>query len=377
MTSNDWLDKDYYQVLGVSKDVSVKDLKKAYRKLARQYHPDQNPGDKAAEEKFKSIGEAYAVLSDPQQRKQYDALRAMAGGGPRFRASTGRRGSASDFEDAFSAMFSSAPSGSFQTEYTTTGVNLNDIFNMMGQAAAGDVPGASYPGYGAGGGTFAGSAGAGAGGSFGGFGFPGAGGNGGAGAGGNGGAARRGLFKKNGADLSASTKLTFKQAFHGATVRLKLKGETITVRIPPGVKDGQKIRLKGKGQPGSGGGAPGNLVVPCHVEPHPYLRLEGKDLLFTLPVTFVEAIQGVLADVPLPDGGRVKVNVPPGTQSGQEIKIPGYGLQDKDSKGDLRLTVQVAVPQKLSRAAKKAIQDFSAATQGADPRAQLEKQVVL
>lgn len=372
MGSNDWIDKDYYSVLGVSKGISDKELKKAYRKLARKYHPDQNPGNAQAEEKFKDIGEAYAVLSDPEQRKKYDALRAMAAGGPRFRAGSTRHGSASDFEDVFSAMFSdgsfagSAPGGS--ASYTANGANLNDILNIFSAAAdANDGhAGASYRGFGTS--------------------FPSGGGSGyynqqrsastsGASAGGN--TRRFGFRAQDGADLTASTKLTFKQAYKGATVRLRLHGETVTVRIPPGVKDGQKIRLKGKGKPGSNGGKPGNLVVTCAVEPHPYLRLEGRDLLFPLPISFSEAINGALIEVPLPDGTSVKVNVAPGTQSGEEIKIPGYGLKGKRGKGDLRLTVQVAIPHKLSKTAKKAVDDFAKATSGADPRAELGKKVAL
>lgn len=374
MGSNDWLDKDYYSVLGVSKGVSDKDLKKAYRRLARKYHPDHNPGNKQAEEKFKSIGEAYAVLSDAEQRKKYDALRAMASGGPRFRAGSARHGTPADFEDAFSAMFSTGPGGSVRFGSSGGAPDLSDILGMFTSAtdaaersAAGGPRGATYPGFGAG--------------------FPG-------GSSGSyygqsartgsssgpeaaaGGANRRFSFRaQDGADVSASTTLTFKQAYTGATVRLKLRGETITVKIPAGVRDGQKIRLRGKGQPGTNGGKPGNLVVTCKVVPHPYLSLDGHDLLFTLPLTFPEAVNGALIDVPLPDGSTVKVNVAPGTQSGEEIRIPGYGLKTKSGKGDLRLTAQVAVPQKLSKAAKKAVDDFAVSTSNANPRAELDKKV--
>lgn len=374
MGTNEWLDKDYYAVLGVTKGVSDKDLKKAYRKLARQYHPDQNPGDKAAEEKFKEIGEAYSVLSDPDQRKKYDALRAMAAGGPRFRAGGSRQGTPADFEDAFSAMFSGgfgAP-GAGAGGYAGGGADLNDILRTFatyadaGDSAGGNRPGASYPGFGT---------------SFGGAGFPGGANTGNAaGSGsymGTDGGGRKFPFRaaQRGADLTASTKLSFKQAYNGATIRLKLHGNVTTVRIPPGVRDGQKIRLKGKGKPGVNGGEPGNLIVTCNVTPHPYLRLEGLDLLFTLPVTFAEAVNGALLDVPLPDGSTIKVNVAQGTQSGEEIRIPGYGLKTNKERGDLRLTVQVAVPQKLSRAAQKAVEDFAQATKNANPRAELDKKV--
>lgn len=379
MGSNDWLDKDYYAVLGVSKGVSDKDLKKAYRKLARQYHPDQNPGNREAEEKFKTIGEAYAVLSDPAQRKKYDALRAMAAGGSRFRAGASRHGTAADFEDAFSAMFTSGFGGGNggSARYTAGNPDLGDILNMFSNAAdaaersRNSGAGASYPGFGT---TFPNTS---ASSYYGNTARP-AGGSGSGNGEGNGGSNRWFSFRaQNGADISASTKLTFKQAYNGATVRLRLREETITVRIPPGVHDGQKIRLRGKGQPGSNGGEPGNLVVTCCVEPHPYLHLDGKDLCFTLPVTFAEAVQGALITVPLPDGSTVKVNVAAGTQSGEEIRIPGYGLKTKSGRGDLRLQIQVAVPRDLSKAAKQAMQAFTEATKNANPRAQLDRLVAL
>ena len=367
MGTNDWIDKDYYAVLGVSKGVTDKDLKKAYRKLARQYHPDQNPGDKAAEEKFKEIGEAYSVLSDSEQRQKYDALRAMASGGPRFRAGGSRHGSASDFEDVFSAMFSGGYGGGGTTYGGATGPDLSDILNTFTRyvdSADGTGPGASYTGFGQGFSGYPGGTRSTADPGYG-AGAPNAG-------------ARKFAFRaQDGADLTASTKLTFKQAYNGATIRLKLHGDVISVRIPPGVRDGQKIRLKGKGKPGVNGGKPGNLVVTCSVSPHPFLQLDGTDLLFTLPITFAEAVNGALIEVPLPDGTTVKVNVPSGTQSGEEIRIPGYGLHTKKGRGSLRLTVQVAVPQRLSRAAKKAVDDFAAATSSADPRAELDRKVAL
>ncbi|MDO5672598.1 MAG: DnaJ C-terminal domain-containing protein [Actinomycetaceae bacterium] len=364
MTSNDWLDKDYYKVLGVPQDISEKDLKKAYRKLARTWHPDQNPGDTKAEERFKEIGEAYSVLSDSQQRKQYDALRAMASGGARFRAGGGRKGSASDFEDVFSSMFGGAggtggpgASYTFSSSGASSG-DFADILNMFGGAGGTSGPGAGgFPtGQPAGAGT----------------GFP--------GAGSTQDQGRRGFGLRTpsrGHDLSATTTLTFKQAYNGATVRLKVEGDTMTVRIPPAVRDGQKIRLRGKGRPGAYGGNAGDLVVSVKVNDHPYLRVEGKDLAFTLPVTFAEASLGANVDVPLPDGRSVKVKIPAGTPSGSVLRVPGYGPVVKDGTGDLLLTIQVAVPDKLSREAKKAIEDFVTATQGANPRDGLDEQVRL
>lgn len=362
MTSNDWLDKDYYQVLGVSKDASAPEIKKAYRKLARKFHPDQNPGNKTAEEKFKSIGEAYAVLSDGEQKKKYDALRAMASGGPRFRAGNSRRGSAEDFEDVFSAMFQGGSASSARPNMA----DFSDILNMFssGAPAGGSGgPGGSYPN------------------DFSGFSFtspmsspsnPAASGPGAASA------SKRGFFRsQRGADLTASTTLTFKQAFKGATVRLRTEGSTMTVRIPAGVRDGQKIRLRGKGRPGSGGGEAGDLVVSVKVQPHSYLSLEGRDLHFALPLTFAEAVFGGEVSVPLPDSSTINVDIPAGSQSGSQLRVPGRGLRDNNGVGDLVLTLNVAVPQDLSMTASAAVKAFAKATKGADPREGLAGQVVL
>lgn len=365
MPSSDWLSKDYYRVLGVDKDVSDKDLKKAYRKLARQYHPDQNPGDKAAEEKFKSIGEAYSILSDPQQRKQYDALRAMAGGGPRFRAGSSRQGSAADFEDAFSAMFGGGGGPSMRFTATGSGApDFSDILNMFAQQASASDGATAYgspfmtpqpgprpapPPSAAGGGR------------------P------------SGGNRRRGFSFRSarGEDLRASTTLSFKQALAGATVRLKVDSKTMTVRIPAGVHDGQKIRLRGKGLPGTGSGEPGDLVVSVRVEPHPLWRVEGKNLCLDLPVSFSEAALGTTVSLPLPDGKTVSVKVPAGTSSGAVLRVSGHGVEGKSGKGDLLLTVRVMVPQTLSKSARKAVEEFAKATESANPRADLAERLKL
>lgn len=322
MTGQDWIEKDFYAVLGVPKDADAAAIKKAYRKLARQLHPDQNPGDAAAEARFKDIGEAYSVLSDTAQRQQYDQLRAMAGG-PRFTAGGPGRGGAggAGFEDVFGGMFGgggAAPGG--RTRYSTAGGGgFEDIL----------------------GGLF----------------------------GGGGGFGARG--PQRGADLTATTTLPFRAAAEGSTVALTVEGRTLNARIPAGVRDGQKIRLRAKGRPGEAGGEPGDLVITVHVTPHPVFSLDGNDVRVTVPVTFDEAALGAGVDVPTLDGGAVRVKVPEGTPSGRTLRVKGRGITTPKGSGDLLVTVQVVVPQKLSAAAREAVQAFGIATSGEDPRADL------
>ena len=286
MTGQDWMEKDFYAVLGVPKDADEATIKKAYRKLARELHPDHNPGDARAEARFKEVGEAYAVLSDPEERAKYDQVRAFAGGA-RFSAPSGAGG----FEDILGGLFG-------------------------------------------GGGGFR-------------------------------------AAPRRGADIAAATTLPFRQAAAGSTVTLAIDGRTVTARIPAGVRDGQKIRIPRRGRPGEGGGEPGDLVVTVHVEPHPVFSLDGKDLRVTVPVTFPEAALGATVTVPTLDGGSVRVKVPAGTPSGRVLRVRGKGVTTAKGTGDLLVTVQVVVPQKLDKAAKAAVEQFAEATAGADPRTDL------
>lgn len=316
MTGQDWLEKDFYSVLGVPKDADAATIKKAYRKLARQEHPDHNPGDAKAEARFKDVGEAYAVLSDPEQRGQYDQLRAMAGG-PRFTA--GGRGGAG-FEDVFGGMFGGGagqPGG--RVRYTNAPGGAAGFEDLLG-------------------GLF---------------------GNGGAG----------GFGPQQGADLATSATLPFRQAVEGSTVSLSVEGRTVNARIPAGVRDGQKIRLRGKGRPGAGGGPAGDLVITVRVTPHPVFSIDGENLRITVPVAFDEAALGATIEVPTLDGSTVRVKVPEGTPSGRVLRVKGKGVPG--SKGDLLITVQVVVPQRLSSAAREAVQAFGIATSGQDVRADL------
>jgi molecular chaperone DnaJ len=317
MASQDWFDKDFYKVLGVSKDVSEADLKKKYRKLARQYHPDSNPGDKSAEAKFKEISEAHAVLADPEQRREYDQLRAM-GSGARF--TSGGRGQSGGFEDVFGGMFgqgggprASAPQGGF-----------DDIFGgLFGGGGFGQTSG----------------------------GFRGAGG------------------PTKGRDISATTTLDFVSAINGDTVKLQGPGgKPLTVKIPAGVADGQKIRLKGKGEPSIDGGAAGDLTITVSVRKHPVFERDGNNLRVDVPVTFAEATLGGTIEVPTLGGAPVKLKVAPGTPSGRVLRVKGRGVQTTSGVGDLLATIQVVVPGNLSAEATKHLNALAKALPDENPR---------
>ncbi len=327
MTGQDWFEKDFYATLGVPKNADAPAIKKAYRKLARTLHPDHNPGDAVAESKFKEVGEAYAVLSDAEQRQQYDAVRAMAGGGARFSAGGGQNAGGAGFEDLFGGLFGAGAGGGGQrARYSTSG-----------GAGFDDILGGLFGG--AGGGTGAGF----------------------------------GRRPRAGVDLEATTSLPFRQAVHGSTVTLSVDGRTVTTRIPPGVRDGQKIRLRGKGRPGEAGAPAGDLVIAVKVEPHPVFSLDGHDLRVTLPVTFAEASLGAQVDVPTIDGSTVRVRVPAGTPSGRTLRVRGRGVaaHGAGTAGDLLVVVQVVVPQRLSDEARAAVEAFAEATADADVRADL------
>lgn len=337
MVSQDWIDKDFYAILGVPKDVDDKTLKKTYRKLAREWHPDSKPGDKAAEQKFKDIGEAYAVLSDPEQRRQYDAVRAM-GGGARFTAG-GAGGAGGGFEDVFAQMFGGggAQNVRFSTGGAGAGIDLEDLLGAFGGA------GGFQPGGGAG--------------------FP-------------GGFGQRGGGMARGQDVEARTTLDFRAAAEGDTVTLtKPDGGRITTRIPAGVRDGQKIRLRGKGMPSPvQGGEPGDMILHVTVRPHPVFGRDGDNLTVDLPVTFSEAALGATVAVPTLDGGTVKVRIAPGTPSGRVLRVKGRGIETKKGTGDLLVRVQVVVPQRLSDRAREAVEVLRDEEGAADPRADLLRQ---
>ena len=337
MASQDWMTKDFYAVLGVAKDADSAAIKKAYRALAKKYHPDRNPDDAAAAEKFKEIGEAYAVLSDAKERQQYDAIRSMAGGGARFTSGTGG-GAGAGFEDIFSSMFGG---GGGNVRFTTSGGADPDIDELLRQ-------------FGAAGG-----------------------------AGGFGGRRSRGPFgfggfgsqpePVKGPDVVTSATLSLRDAVAGTTVELTADGRTMTVRIPAGVHNGQKIRLRGKGRPGRDGGENGDMVITITVAKHPVYSIDGVNLRMDLPVTLREAALGATVEVPLLDGTTTRIKVKAGTSSGTVMRVRGKGVVTSKKTGDLLVTVQVAVPRKLSRAAKEALEAFDAAMES-DPRASLARE---
>ena len=344
MASQDWFEKDFYAILGVPADADAAAVKKAYRKLARKLHPDQKPGDKAAEKRFKEIGEAYAVLSSPDERKQYDAIRSMSRGGARF-TSGGPGGAGSGFEDVFSNLFGGGGAGGrggnvrFNTGRGGGQPNIEDLLGgMFGQQGdggtsrvRGNAGGPGQEGYGR-------------------FGAP--------------------AGPRRGADIEAKTTLSFRDAIEGSTVTLSIaNGSRITARIPVGVKDGQKIRLRGKGSPGDQGAPAGDLMLIVQVKPHAVFGRDGDNLTVDLPVTFAEAALGATVSVPTLSGDPVKVRIAPGTPNGRVLRVRGRGIAAKHEAGDLLARVSVAVPQKLSGKAREAVEVLRAEEADADPRA--------
>jgi molecular chaperone DnaJ len=320
LASQDWFDKDFYAVLGVKKDVSDAELKKTYRKLARQFHPDSNPGDAKAEARFKEISEAYSVLSDAEQRAEYDQVRAM-GSGARFTA--GGAGANGGFEDVFGGMFTQGRGG--RQAYSTGGFE-----DLLGGMFGGGRFGQSTGGYQ-------------------GFGGP-----------------------TKGAEITANTTLDFLTAIRGETVSLQMQnGRETKVKIPAGVADGQKIRLKGKGQPSPDGGEAGDLVITVTVRKHPIFEREGLNLRVDVPVTFAEAALGATIEVPTLDGAPVKLKVAAGTPSGRVLRVKGRGVTTAKGTGDLLAEVVIAVPSHLPPAAKEALEAFSAAMPDENPREEL------
>jgi molecular chaperone DnaJ len=380
MSTKDWIEKDYYKVLGVPKDASADDVKKAYRKLARQLHPDRNRNDTASETRFKEVSEAYSVLSDPGKRREYDEARTLFGsGGFRVPGGGGGAGDGSftfDFGDLFG-----------QGGTTGTG-GLGDVFGgIFGQRTRTTTPG------------------------------------------------------RRGADVESEVTIAFTEAVEGVTVPLRMTSaaactacagtgakagtvprvcptcsgtghtstdsgrfalsepcrdcrgrglvvddpcpvchgsgrgtttRTMQVRIPAGVGDGRRIRLRGKGAPGERGGPAGDLYVTVHVQPHAVFGRRGENLTVSVPVTFPEATLGAEIRVPTLGGSPVTLKVPPGTPNGRTFRVRGKGAQRSDgSRGDLLVTVEVAVPQRVDGAAKAALEAFRDATSGDDVRAEL------
>ena len=298
MAAKDLYEKDFYKILGVGKSASGDEIKKKYRSLARELHPDKTKGDTAMEEKFKAVSEAYDILSDGKKRAEYDQAREMFERGG-FRAPQGGQNfQGGDFSDIFG------------------GGNPQDIFaNLFG------------------------------------------------------GGGRRGPRK--GQDLQTESTITFKEAAFGTTLELRLStdggpSQTISARVPAGVNDGAKIRVKGKGSKGEAG--PGDLFILLHVKPHAVFSRKGENIALTVPVTFTEATLGGDIKVPTLSGDEVTLRIAPGTSNGRVLRVKGRGITKGSTVGDLLVTIEVQVPQRVEGEALDALKKYAEATADQDIR---------
>jgi molecular chaperone DnaJ len=297
MAAKDLYEKDYYQILGVTKSADATAIKKQYRKLARELHPDKTKVDKKLEDRFKAVSEAYDILSDDKKRREYDDAReAFKSGRINPNMQGGQSFNSGDFTDMF------GPGG--------------DIFSTL-------------------------------------FG---------------------GARQRHGADLQTEASILFKDSIYGTELNLRLQPQgsaamNITTRVPAGIKDGAKIKIKGRGAPGAAG--PGDLYVTVHVTPHPIFSRKDENIHLSLPVTFAEAALGADIKVPTLEGDEVTVRIAPGTPSGRTLRVKGRGVKKGSATGDLMITIDVRVPQRVDGAAKKAIEEFAQATKEFDPRAEL------
>ena len=384
MSTKDWLEKDYYKILGVSKDAKPEEIKKAFRKIARENHPDQNPGNAKAEAKFKEASEANSVLSDPKKRKEYDEQRSLFGSGFRFPGAGGTR-----------------PGG----YGSTTGPSMEDLFR---NATSGDQDISDLFG-----GLFGGTT-----------------------------TRRTTRNPRRGTDIEGEVTIDFTQAVEGTTVSMQTVSDapcascrgtgakagtvpkvcttcqgsgmkesqtsggfaiaepcpdcrgrglvvedpcpecsgsgrarstnTMQVRVPAGVTDGQRIRIKGKGGAGENGGAPGDLYVLVNVRPHPVFGRKGDNLTLQAPVTFPEAALGADIEVPTLGGPKVRLRVPSGTPNGRTFRVRGKGVRKANGDhGDLLVTVEVQVPSSLSAEAEAALRKYADVVGSGNPRAGL------
>ena len=295
---------DYYELLGVSRDAKPDELRKAHRKLVRKLHPDVNKEPDAAQ-RFSEVQEAYDVLSDPEKRARYDQFGFVGTGGP-----GGHPGS----RPSGGGAWSDVDPETFESIF-------GDFFQSRGGGGAGQAPG----GFGG----------------FGGFGSQ--------------GPSNRGARPRRGADLEHELTVTFLVAAKGGTESIRLSTpqggiEQIDVRIPPGIKDGATLRVRGKGGSGAGGGQAGDILFKIRVQPHPWFRRDGLDLVMDVPVTIVEASLGTTLQLPLLSGS-VTLRVPPGTGSGKKLRAAGKGITDASgSSGDFLAVLQVVAPKSLSEA---------------------------
>lgn len=330
--------RDYYDILGVSESADAADIKKSYRKLAREHHPDRNPEDPAAEDRFKEIQEAYETLSDEEKRKQYDRFRRSPFGGSfeEFRRAGGAAG----------GRGAGGPAGS-QYHRTADGtyVHVEDFSDFFGgrSGEVHDLGGIFEQMFGQrAGGRSGGGAGWTPGGDFGPGGF----GAGGPGAGGRTGRTRQ-QQQQQSLDINRSIRLDFKRMLKGGAATFTLEGEKIRVPFPKGVEDGTKVRIKGKGQSGPGGRR-GDLYLTFRVTDHPDFIRDGNDLHTDVDIPVFDAILGGKTHVQSPHGKTLKLTVPPGSQPGDRLRLRGHGIETEKEKGDLIVRLDVAIPDKLT-----------------------------
>jgi DnaJ-class molecular chaperone len=303
--------KDYYATLGVAKSAADKDIKQAYRKLARKHHPDVNPGDKAAESRFKLINEAYEVLGDAAKRRKYDEL------GANWQAyEQAQRQGAAPPDGAWNVNVGGP--GGFKT------MTEDEMRSMFGD---GDPFSDFFHTFFDGGGAQSQPR-----------------------------SARQGRSRaRRGRDVEQDLSLTLGEAFQGATRRLIIKLDahtrSVDVRIPAGVADGSRVRVSGEGEHGAGGAGAGDLYLRVHVDPHPQFERKGRDLHLKVSVPLVTAVLGGHAEVPSVDGRTLRLRVPPTTQNGQVLRLKGHGMPavgKPDDRGDLYATVDVRLPRSLT-----------------------------
>ena len=385
--------RDYYEVLGIDKKADDKAIKRAYRKLAKKYHPDTNPGDKQAEQKFKEVTEAYNVLSDPEKKKLYDqfghaAFEEGAGGAGygegSFNGKGGFDGSGfggfGGFGNSHSGAYRS-PDGSYQ-EFHFEGGDMDDILKNLfgGGFGGGSNSGKAGSAHGFGGSGFGhsgfenGSFRSGFNGSFGSGGFDGTGYGDGFGNSCNSGFS--GSHQQKGQDLNAEISISFNEAAFGCDKLINLSGadgsgkQTLKVHIPAGIDNGKSIRLRGKGNLGYGGAPAGDLLLKVHVGERPGFERKGTDVYTTVNVPFITAALGGEAKVQTLNG-QVMCRIPEGTQSGSKIRLKGKGIQAMGKAGvygDLYVTVQVQVPRNLSEESKRRLREFDTSTRMAGTR---------